>query len=346
MPEEVQSITPIITEPVITPPVMPDPVIPVPKKSPWPLILFLLLTATLAIASYFYWQNIQLKSQLTINAPPILSPSPSTDSTLYWQEYINTTHNFTFKYPVNLLLRSYGGSQVTAEEADKFVIEGPYENIETQAGGPEYAIQVEVSSSKPNIESAGEKIVAYKELQGKYVIFTMSESRIPKEGISDPNLLNQILSTFKLIRNVEANLDTTGWQKYENSEFIYQNKVYSGYRLLFPPACTQEGSSIDCKLAHDSGTIIVNAGGHGGEPGNYKTLKSNEPKIIPAGSGKITQVLNLDTNFVTGTFWIEKTDLLSQEPIFGFEFMHVPYQDLAEFEKLFDTILSTFTFTK
>lgn len=105
-------------------------------------------------------------------------------------------------------------------------------------------------------------------------------------------------------------------------------------------------STIDCKLSNGTATIVINAGGHGGVVGNFKPIKTNEPKAIIAGSGLISQTLNLDTNSVSGTYWINKTDDFAQEPIIGFEFMEVPYADFAEFEKLFDDILSTLTFVK
>jgi len=136
------------------------------------------------------------------------------------------------------------------------------------------------------------------------------------------------------------------WQTYENTEFIYANSVYKGYSLLFPSTCTQEVSTINCQLAHGTATILINAGGHGGEIMETKILRNNETKIIPAGEGKINEIEDVKNKKVFGTFWINKTDKLEQEPIFGFEFMNVSIEDVEEFENMFDQILSTFKFTE
>lgn len=159
-----------------------------------------------------------------------------------------------------------------------------------------------------------------------------------------PSPIETNLPTFVDPTPTETSSPTLGWLTYNASDFVYSNNVYSGYSFLYPSSCNRTMAVLNCKLGHGSGTIAVNAGGHGGENIETKVIKSNEIKVIPAGEGRLTLIEDVKAKTVFGTYWIYKTDKLVQEPIFGFEFMKVPLEDLAEFEKLFDQILSTLNF--
>lgn len=135
------------------------------------------------------------------------------------------------------------------------------------------------------------------------------------------------------------------WKTFLGTSFVYTNKIYTGYTFLYPESCEKKDLSLICKTTHGTGTIIVNAGGHGGENVETKIIKSNETKVIPVGEGKITLIQNVKENTIFGTFWINKTDKLTQEPIFGFEFVGFPYEDLSELTVLIDELLSSFNFT-
>jgi hypothetical protein len=138
---------------------------------------------------------------------------------------------------------------------------------------------------------------------------------------------------------------TAGWQTYSGTDFVYENPTFKGYSFLFPPTCDQTMAALTCKFSGGSGTIIVNAGGHGGENIETKVIKNNETKVYPAGEGKLTLIEDVKTKTVFGTFWINKTNQFDQEPIFGFEFMKIPVSDLSEFEEMFDQMMFTFKFT-
>ncbi len=131
---------------------------------------------------------------------------------------------------------------------------------------------------------------------------------------------------------------------FNGTSFIYTNSVYSGYTLSYPSNCVAKTSALICTLNNGQVQIDINAGGHGGEIMKTKVIRNNETKIIPAGEGKISLIENLDTKKAFGTYWINKTDALTQEPIFGFEFRDISETDIAEFEKLLDTILNSFKF--
>jgi len=139
--------------------------------------------------------------------------------------------------------------------------------------------------------------------------------------------------------------ETKDWRTFTGNSFVYSNSVYSGYSIKYPSTCSLAGNSIlICKTIHGNTTLIIDAGGHGGGIMEIKVLRSNETKVISAGEGKINEIKDMTSNKVSGTFWINKTDKLKQEPIFGFEFKDIPSEDVDEFEATFDQILSTFKF--
>ncbi len=220
-----------VSAPVPTPPQQPSHLV--------PIILSAAITAIVLVGGYFLYTTYS-PAKITTNPSPSPTTSmttPTVELTSNWQEYLNTKHNFSFKYPANLLLGSYAGSQVMPWEADEFKIDGPYENIETQAGGPEYVIQVEVSKSKPTIESTSEKIIAYKEMRGKYVIFQMTDARIPKQAISAPDLVDQILSTFKFTNQSTENLPYNYYQ-------ITNNDAGKNMFLVLPEGMTNDKNIV------------------------------------------------------------------------------------------------------
>lgn len=138
--------------------------------------------------------------------------------------------------------------------------------------------------------------------------------------------------------------ETAGWKTFTGNSLRYSNSVYSGYSLKYPPICSLTDKILTCKTKHGIATLIIDAGGHGGGITEIKVLRDNETKVIPAGEGKINEIKDMTNNKVTGTFWINKTDKLKQEPIFGFEFKDIPLEDVDEFEVIFNQILSTFKF--
>jgi hypothetical protein len=51
----------------------------------------------------FFYQNLQLRQQLTIQPTPVSSiiPSPTTDPTADWKTFVNTKYFYSFRYPQN-----------------------------------------------------------------------------------------------------------------------------------------------------------------------------------------------------------------------------------------------------
>jgi hypothetical protein len=137
------------------------------------------------------------------------TPKPTVDPTANWKIYANTKYNYSFKYPENWNLRSFAGSQQTNETADSFAIEGPYQNIQTQEGGPGYSITVSVVATKPSDVSTSEKLVSSESIGNKYLEFDMISSQ-PDKTISDTKTFDQILSTFQFTgQGQTTDLNTT-----------------------------------------------------------------------------------------------------------------------------------------
>lgn len=138
---------------------------------------------------------------------------------------------------------------------------------------------------------------------------------------------------------------TSDFKTYVGKNFTYSNNVYSGYSFNYPDTCTLKNETLTCTLKNSVVTLQINAGGHGGGEGNYKILIDNQTKIIDSVEGKLTAIEDLDNKIVFGTYWINKTPNLVQEPIFGFEFYGLSSSDFNEFKTLFELLLSTFKFT-
>lgn len=73
------------------------------------IILSFLLIFSTALAGFFYWQNMRLKSMLAENikqeatSTPIPTPSATPDPTANWKTY--TSDEISFKYPRSLTLK-------------------------------------------------------------------------------------------------------------------------------------------------------------------------------------------------------------------------------------------------
>ncbi|MDO8335607.1 MAG: PsbP-related protein, partial [Candidatus Saccharibacteria bacterium] len=83
------------------------------SKTPW--ILISLIVTLLGVASYFGYQNFQLKQQLAPQLPTptpavISSPTRENDATVDWQTYIAKDNSFTLKYPDGWYQYNNGGT--------------------------------------------------------------------------------------------------------------------------------------------------------------------------------------------------------------------------------------------
>jgi hypothetical protein len=181
------------------------PKIPQPEKNNhWISILAVAIFILLALGAiaFLYYQNQQLKNMLAnyqsqATSPPI--PAATADPTANWKTYTNTEYYYSLKYPNDWNLRLFAGSQEQATTASSFAIEGPYQNIQTLQGGPDYSITVKVVAKQPADVSTPDKLTSSKVLSNnKYLEFDLISS-IPNRTITDTQTFDQILSTFKFI---------------------------------------------------------------------------------------------------------------------------------------------------
>jgi hypothetical protein len=149
------------------------------------------------------------------------------------------------------------------------------------------------------------------------------------------------IPTEKVIPTTDPVAD---WETYNGQDFGYSNNIYNGYSFMYPNNCILKNETLSCSLKNGVASLLINAGGHGGSEGNYKVLVDNQTKNIASIEGKLTAIEDIDNKTIFGTYWMNKTAELTQEPIFGFEFFDINTLDFPEFQTLFILILSTFKF--
>jgi len=100
------------------------------KKFPLvPVILSLLLVATLIAGTFFFLRAQSLQKQLTMTISPTPTPTTSAESlakedpTANWQTYNNTKYNYTFKHPFDFTIRPYAGTQESPNEAGSYKLD-------------------------------------------------------------------------------------------------------------------------------------------------------------------------------------------------------------------------------
>lgn len=174
-----------------------------------------------------------------------------------------------------------------------------------------------------------------------------SSSKIPanSNNINNPSILPT--TTLDLTASPSASTSTSpllNLKTYTGQDFTYSNNIYSSYSFEYPNTCTLEKETLTCTLKNSLATIQINAGGHGGGEGNFQTLVDNQSKDFNLIEGKLTAIEDLDNKTVFGTYWINKTPTLTQEPIFGFEFNNIASSDFQDFEILLKDILSSLKF--
>jgi hypothetical protein len=162
----------------------------------------------------------------------------------------------------------------------------------------------------------------------------------------NPQVTTKVTETVVKTLTPTAVISTVSESKiYSGQDFTYHNNIYSGYNFNYPSTCVLKDETLTCTLKNSAASILINAGGHGGNDGNYRVLVNNQTKIIDSVEGNLTAIEDIDNKVVFGTYWINKTPILTQEPIFGFEFSKISVSDFEEFKILFNDILSSFKFT-
>lgn len=207
---------------------------PVPPTSHKSKIMLLLLGVVVILIAAFagiYFMNM---SKTTLKQTPtpvaeILTATPTPDPTLTWTTYVNTTHNFSLKYPPTATLedeKTLGNRpnedyivianqiEVRVTELDPFKCAGVCPIVEeksektTIANLPTTKISGTVKALSGNVAQSLERVVIQNGT--KYYIFDLYElerklttpaptNKTPGKIAPDKLLLfNQILSTFKL----------------------------------------------------------------------------------------------------------------------------------------------------
>lgn len=197
---------------------------PIPEKRNSPILLLLLIPALMGVASYFGYQNWQLRQQIVRNQPiptPQTMPTTQSDPTETWKTYTNTKFNYSVKYPntgvarinceneENMLYLALGSQQdilapQNCARDSRFNIEivasnkpvkntdNRYQSVSTEFQIAEIKAVKHTYTQKPNFEGPGESWFeeVYFEKNG---IYYDAYNRNKELSIT----FDQILSTFK-----------------------------------------------------------------------------------------------------------------------------------------------------
>lgn len=187
------------------------------------IILSFLLIFSTALAGFFYWQNMRLKSMLAENikqeatSTPIPTPTATPDPTANWKTYTNTAYKYSIKYPqtfkTQVLAAGAGEKKEVPPDARNLFIYNPetedpylnrYINLEFLQLEPTYGSKwtksevslADKSAIKLVDSSQASKFDIYLvQLDNNQGVLEIYISNTPdKESLS-----KQILSTFKFI---------------------------------------------------------------------------------------------------------------------------------------------------
>ena len=208
-------IQPVMPQSLVEPVTPTTPNVPPKKFSLIPLLLSLLLLATLSLAGYLYSQNTKLKSQITTTPSP--TPPATVDPTAMWKTY--TYKDLTFKYPESWSFQgedNYIRFDTSLHNDNRKINYFMQISNETEKNIGEWSQYPETTKLKTqmiNEQAIDSYIVADMYYSLNYILRHNGEIyRImvyPYEHDGYPlaldNTINQILSTFKFTK--ESNSD-------------------------------------------------------------------------------------------------------------------------------------------
>lgn len=247
-----------------------------PRKFPWITILSLLLAAALTAAGFLFWQNQQLRGQLTTATVPATSATPDIgDPTAGWQTYENTVQKISFKYPSDWKLETKPGSaengivynetltltKGTAIIKMFFNMDGiggagvTYEGIPYNLDSLSlYKYKAEQSYNNTTIigltDTLTQSLGVFKYSNKTYSV-TLTYPKADN-GTEYESTFDQILSTFKFTNNLLGSS-----KKYINDKY--------GYSLQYNP---QQASHIICQAEEDNFYLIIPPQQETSEPQN------------------------------------------------------------------------------
>lgn len=182
------------------------------KSFPW-LVLLLFITFT-SVSVYLFWQNQQLRSQLTA-ATSSPSPNPSAsvaltqDSTAGWQTYTATDKKYTFRYPSDWKIQEKNGKVLIFPTGYR---EGTFFTLEPINSNFDFFLQKKSLETNCELKSGETKVAqnsnlqvasAYNECNGQiygFYYINGSPNILISHHVNDSGYLESvgaILTTFK-----------------------------------------------------------------------------------------------------------------------------------------------------
>lgn len=229
------------------------------KKSLLPITLIILGVGLLGVGAYFIYQNLpEVKiariiknclargGSLGESYPPrciLASPTPPTDTTANWKTYTNNRYELSFKYPPNItFIENTAGHNQSVLELD-WHQDSPYLELIFQLTPmtPKDLISLTIGATGNKEEKVtiggieGTKLSADGGIGGSVkqtaIYFTKNNLTYYFFTGGNPELTDQILSTFKLLASPSASaISCGGWNTGGSVECECAGK-------LIKPAC-------------------------------------------------------------------------------------------------------------
>lgn len=334
------------------------------QKGLAPILIVLIIA--LAVGGYFLYQgktklSVIPQSVVQSSSSPEANPvSTSSAETANWKIYKNSNLGFELKYPDLLYSGLEKQENVTFGYSGKGGAPIPYLTI-TEIGLLDYknlfsskclkyqGLQIEYCVEKGSnwnqekdindikLDEKDAKSFYVSDFTCKYhIVQTISEPFIElrmciSRDISD-EVFKQILSTFKFLNVKQESLsDISDWKTYKG-ESSYSSDGSSAFIIKYPPGWELKGNVL-YPLGNSSikGALYLTLGSYGIEGGGPSVEKN-----FPAGMARYYWYPK-GTSYAT--FSIGKADYI-------FDITNIPEGLSAEYEVIFNKMLSTFSILK
>ncbi len=342
-----------------------DPTIPIPPKPPISLnLVFLIITSiSLLLSTFFIYQNWRLNQRLDAlirsQPTPTLSPTPQMNSdpalrdTANWKTYTNTKFGYSIKYPPTLTpLESTSDiylHQATFNGPEKSYLSGiiievrNLTNLEDEISYRTWRVVGHITDKLDSeipilVSSTLSKRLNYSYGQKQFGTIVIPYQKLVYSIEAESNLLDQILSTFKFVGQTQESQNTyqgkyfsisqsTKWKFVSN-----ENQTPATPEVLETVAFTNDQAHLNIQVSTDSVEKILAS--QDGEIAG-KVMLDNIAFTKKSGYGGIA-----------GSVYSVSLVGSNNGKTYLVNYYTQDSQNIDNYNKDFDLLLSTFKFTR